>query len=256
MTPAWRSDGARALQVQLCAAGLTAVAAFAADRLAGFQASVAHAVLLQAVLASLLSRWAGMARWWTWIHLLFVPAVAAVHALRLPPFLFLACLALLVALYWSSFRTQVPYYPSRRAAWDAVLGLLPAARAGRQPAVIDVGSGFGGLAMYLADVRRDAKVSGIELAPLPWLVSAARARWRRSCARFVRGDYETLDFGRYDLVFAYLSPAAMPSAWGKARREMRPGTLFVSHEFEVPGQPPSEVLPARPGRPALFVWRF
>jgi len=36
--------------------------------------------------------------------------------------------------------------------------------------------------------------------------------WRRSSATFVLGDYHKLDFGEFDAVFAYLSPAAMPAA--------------------------------------------
>lgn len=246
----------QALLIQLGAFGMVLVAAAVSGRLAGLELSIAHAVLLQAVLAAVLSRMAGMARWWTWIQLLFPPVAAAVHALRLPPLLFLAAFVALVALYWSSFRTQVPYYPSRRPVWEAVAGLLPPPAAGRQVSVIDIGSGFGGMAMHVARVRPDAEVAGIELAPLPWLVSSLRARWRRSRARFQRGDYEKLDLGRYDLVFAYLSPAAMPGLWAKARREMRPGSLLVSHEFPVPGLEAGEVLATGEGNPPLFVWRL
>jgi predicted O-methyltransferase YrrM len=51
----------------------------------------------------------------------------------------------------------------------------------------------------------------------------------------MRGDYGRLDFADYDVVFAYLSPAAMPALWSKARAEMRPGTLLLSYEFPIPG---------------------
>lgn len=254
--PPWRIPSVQALAVQLGAFALVLALSFAAARIAGVELSIAHAVLLQAVIAALLSRLAGMASWWTWIHLLFPPAAAAMHALRLPPVLFLSAFAALLALYWSSFRTQVPYYPSRRAAWEAVVGLLPAPRPGKSVSFIDIGSGFGGMAMHVARVRPDAEVEGVELAPLPWLASALRARWLGSRARFSRGDYEALDFGRYDLVFAYLSPAAMPALWAKARREMRPGSLLVSHEFPVPGQQASQVLQTGQGHPPLFAWRM
>lgn len=254
--PPWRIPSLQALLVQLAAFGLVLAISFVSARAAGLDFSIAHAVLLQAVVAALLSRLAGMARWWTWIHLLFPPAAAAMHALRLPPLLFLIAFAALLVLYWSSFRTQVPYYPSRRSAWEAVLGLLPPPRAGTSPVVIDIGSGFGGMSLHIAAARPDARVEGIELAPLPWFVSVLRARLAGSHACFSRGDYERLDLGRYDLVFAYLSPAAMPALWVKACREMRTGSLLVSHEFPIPGQQPWQVLPTGQGRPPLFVWRM
>lgn len=218
--------------------------------------TIADAVLLQGVTAAVLSRALRMERWWAWIHLLFPPAAAAVHALRLPPWIFLGAFAGLVALYWTSFRTQVPYYPSRRATWDVVAGLLDQ-RAQAAPAFIDIGSGFGGLVMHLARGRPEGSFAGIELAPLPWLLSVLRARVGRSRARFLRGDYEALDFSRYDVVFAYLSPAAMPALWEKARREMARGSLLLSHEFPVPGKEPDLVVPAaREGGAPLYGWRF
>jgi hypothetical protein len=56
-------------------------------------------------------------------------------------------------------------------------------------------------------------------------------------------------------VFAYLSPAAMPALWQKARREMRPGSLLLSHEFPIPGKEADLVL--RPqGGAALYGWRL
>jgi hypothetical protein len=35
----------------------------------------------------------------------------------------------------------------------------------------------------------------------------------------------------------------MPALWAKARREMRPGTRFISHSFDVPGATPHRVVP-------------
>ena len=122
--------------------------------------------------------------------------------------------------------------------------------------MIDIGSGLGGMAMHLAAARPGAEVTGIELAPLPWLVSKLRAALRKSRARFVRGDYEALNFADYDLVFAYLSPAAMPGLWHKAQREMRTGTLLVSYEFEIPAGQSVKTIHATEGGPLLYYRQF
>jgi predicted O-methyltransferase YrrM len=137
--------------------------------------------------------------------------------------------------------------------WRAVEELLPRER---ELKVIDIGSGLGGMAMHLAAARPRADVTGIELAPLPWLVSRLRAAMAGNRARFVRGDYERLDFGAYDLVFAYLSPAAMPGLWDKARREMRAGSLLVSYEFEIPAGQSVKTILTTEGGPLLYYWQF
>ncbi len=83
-----------------------------------------------------------------------------------------------------------------------------------------------------------------------------RARLAGSAARFVRGDYERLDFGQYDVVFAYLSPAAMAALWRKAAREMRPGSMLLSYEFCIAEKPPDRSIAATVSGPALYVWYF
>jgi SAM-dependent methyltransferase len=160
---------------------------------------------------------------------------------------------LFLLIYWSTFRTQVPYYPSGRAAWDAVAGVLPA---DRPLAIADVGSGLGGLVLDLARRRPDSRVDGIELAPLPWFVSRVRAKLSGSRARFLRADYESVNFSHYDVVFAYLSPAAMAGLWRKAESEMRPGSILLSYEFDIPGRMPDRRIVTTNSKKILFLWQF
>jgi Methyltransferase domain len=215
--------------------------------------SLFGAALMQGAIAALLGYKLGLASWWRPIQFLFPVALLAVHALALPPVLFLIAFLFLLGLYWSTFRTQVPFYPSGPSVWSAVAELLPA---GRPVRLVDIGSGLGGLVLNLAARRPDSEFIGIELAPLPWLWSRLRAAAKRSGARFVRGDYEHLDFADYDVVFAYLSPAVMTALWRKAEREMRPGTMLLSYEFGIDGKTPSKTISATAVGPALYVWYF
>lgn len=246
-----RAPSVRALLCQLAAFPLTLLAVFVLAR-AGLQPSYLHAALLQGLFAAVLTwRWR-LAPWWTAIGLLFAPALYATQGLALPPWLFLAVFLFMLVLYWSTFRTQVPYYPSGKSAWAAVAAHLPL---GRQVKVIDIGSGLGGLVLDLAR-RPGVQATGIELAPLPWLASWLRARLARSPAVFIRGDYESLDFGAYDAVFAYLSPAAMTALWRKAKREMRPGSMLMSYEFTVSEVSPSMSLYLQDTGRTLYIWHF
>jgi hypothetical protein len=207
--------------------------------------------ILQGVIAALLSRWCALAIWWLPIQLLFAPALVLMLGWQLPPWIFLLAFLLMLGLYWSAYRTQVPLYLSGPRVWQAVNQLLPS----HPLRCIDIGSGLGGLVLELAQRRPDSRFSGIELAPLPWFVSFVRARMRGSPACFLRGDYESLNFSHFDVVFAYLSPAAMSSLWIKFQAEMPVGALLVSYEFAIEGQAADEVrYPIKDG-PCLYIWR-
>lgn len=251
--PPWlRLPAVRALLIQVLSFPLTLGTVWLLAR-AGVPMSYGIVALLQGGWAALLSWRAGLASWWRIIQFGFAPTLLLARSLALPPGVFLAAFLVFLLVYWSTFRTQVPYYPSGRAVWDTVAGLLPAGRPAR---AIDIGSGLGGLVLELARRRPDCQVDGIELAPLPWLASRLRARMQGSRARFLRGDYDKLDFGQYDLVFAYLSPAAMSALWRKAEAEMRPGSVLVSYEFGIVDRTPDLSFVTTDSKKILYLWHF
>ncbi len=209
------------------------------------------AVLLQGLLAALFSRWFKLAVWWWFIQCLFPLALLVTFTLHLPTFLFLSGFLLLLVLYGHTFRTQVPYYPSHRATWDAVVQFLPVDRPFK---LIDTGSGTGGLVLNLAARYPNSAIIGVELAPLLWLFSELRARFTRSRAQFIRADYHHFDFSQFDIVFAYLSPAAMPALWQKAHREMRPGAILLSNEFFISAKAADEIIQTGGMRAPLYAW--
>ena len=247
-----RAPAVQALLCQVAAFPLTLLAVFLLAR-AGASPSYFIAALAQGIFAAGLTAWRRLARWWLAIGFLFPLALLGASQFAIPPWLFLVIFLFMLVLYWSTFRTQVPYYPSGRAAWDAVAEQLPQ---DRPISFIDIGSGLGGLVLDLARRRTDVRAAGIELAPLPWLASWLRARVTNSRARFLRGDYEQLDFADYDAVFAYLSPAAMTALWRKAKKEMRPGSMLMSYEFTISESAPTlSVYLPNTGR-TLYIWNF
>ena len=223
----WRAPAVQALILQCATFPITLLCVYLLVR-AGVRVDYTGVALIQGAFAGLLTWRRKLALWWIVIQLLFPLALLKAQLLSIPPLAFLAAFLFLLALYWSTFRTQVPYYPSGQRVWIEVARLLPADRPVR---AIDIGSGLGGLVLDLAKRRPDSQFVGIELAPLPWLVSRVRAKLSGSGALFLRGDYDDLNFADYDAVFAYLSPAAMSALYRKAAREMRPGSILLSYEF-------------------------
>ncbi len=209
--------------------------------------------ILQAALAAGLSCLFVTASWWHYIQGGFPLLVLLMLAFQLPQSFYTAGFLLTLGLYWTTFRSQVPFFPSARSVEQQLLTLIPEHAA---PRVIDIGSGVGGLMMKLSQHRPGASIEGIEIAPIPWLISRGRAWLRGSKVRFRYGDYHQLDFAQYDVIYAYLSPAVMTDLWHKARCEMRPGSLLVSYEFAIDTVPATQVLHTHSSAPQIYVWRM
>ncbi len=244
----------QSLLVQCAAAVLAALLFWVLARFAAFTLPVGGFVLLQGGLAAALSHRLGQPAWWWALHLGFLPAVWLALHLALPAWLYFIAFALLLVFFWSTARTRVPLYLSDRKAWQALTPLLPTDRPFR---FIDVGSGLGDVLFYLEPRFPLGRFEGTEIAPAPWLISRVRALWRRSRVVLQRRDYARFDLGEYDVVFAFLSPAAMPALWTQAQAQMRAESWFVSLSFDVAGQPPDQTIALAEGaRHTLYAWRM
>ncbi len=240
-----------AASAQLLAIALTGLIMLSL-RFFGLGIGIIPLLISLSVLAVAVSYLMGMPVWWLAIQAVFMPALAAVLALSIAPAWFLGGFVLLVLIYGHTYTTQVPLYLSRRRVWQSIQHQLP-----QEPGlrVLDLGCGLGGLVQHLADARPDSHVSGIESAPLPCWISKLRM-WGRSNAHIEWGDFWHTNLGGYDVVCAYLSPVPMPALWQKVKREMRPGSLFISYRFPIPGVMPAQVVELNDlGKTELYVWR-
>ncbi len=243
-----------ALAVQLGTAALL----FAAVRLSGMPITAFQFALACALLAALATAGLRFEAWWIGIQLLLPLLLWTFLWFDIPSWIFLVLLLSLSLVFWSTIGIRVPLYLSNSKTWQAVEALLPAPDPARTLRFADLGSGLGGLLFYLASRRPDVELLGIELAPLPAWLSRVRALFadqRRIRIRW--GSFWSLSLEPYDVVFAYLSPVPMADLWDKAQREMRPGALFVSCAFEVPGQRPDRTIElSSPRQPRLLVWQI
>ncbi|MBZ0105072.1 MAG: class I SAM-dependent methyltransferase [Sulfuricella denitrificans] len=205
------------------------------------QVGVALLPLQHALCAGILAAVLGwvwqLPRWWLPINFMFMPALVTMHSLAVTPYWYLGAFTVLLLVYWSVAGTRVPLYLSSRKAWQAVAERLPPSAA-----VADLGSGLGGLLRFLAQQRPDGRYVGMEIAPLPFLASWLRMRLGSGGYELRWGSLWQADLRPFDVVYAYLSPIPMADLWRKVEHEMRPGTLFISNTFYVPGVEPSEVV--------------
>jgi SAM-dependent methyltransferase len=211
-----------------------------------------HPLVVQALVAGAAGQAMRLPLWWLPINAAFVPAAVAARSLAISPAWFLAAFAVLLIVFWNTFRTRVPLYLSSSRACERLAQLIPADANAR---VLDLGCGFGGVMLALRRLRPGLRIVGLELAPLPTCLARLRLRGDAN-STVERRDFWGEDFSGYDVVYAFLSPEPMERLWEKVRAQMRPGSLFISNSFVVPGVKPDLTLPLTSSRVrALYVWR-
>jgi SAM-dependent methyltransferase len=212
-----------------------------------------YQLIFIALAAVLLSYWLGLPKWWCWINAVFPILVGIFQTFNWSSSIFLVGFLMLALFYWSNFLTRVPYYPSTEVVWSEIADLLPSDQAAN---VLEIGSGFGGFCLFIKKHKPDSTVVGVELSPIIWLYSHIRQIILKIDCQFLRQDYRRMNFAKQDLIFAFLSPAAMPALYLQAQKQMKSGAILASYCFEIPcAQNESvEEIEISYGK-TLYVWR-
>src|SRR5690242_13547326 len=69
-----------------------------------------HPLVVQALVAGAAGQAMRLPVWWLPINAAFVPAAIAARSLAISPAWFLAAFAVLLIVFWNTFRTRVPLY--------------------------------------------------------------------------------------------------------------------------------------------------
>jgi hypothetical protein len=150
--------------------------------------------------------------------------------------------ALMIALSLVGFTisTGIAPMPSSTAACRAMRAAVAAAPDGP---VVDLGSGWGTLAISVARADRGRRVIGYEVSWFPWLVSVALARvLRLSNVSFVRADFRGVALPWPAVILCYLYPGGMRDVAHKLATEMPKPLTLVSNTFALPSMQPHETI--------------
>jgi len=252
----------RAGLCQVAGIGLVLLGLFAWMRTAGTAPPPLAAALAAGVIAAGIGyRIMRLPPWWLVIHVAFPPALLLAAGTDIEGWVFGILFVLSVLVFWNTLRDRVPLYLTNATAAAAVADLADALEKNQDaatPRFVDLGSGPGGFALRVADRLADWQVVGIESSPVLYGLAVLRC-WLAGTAnlRFQRASIWQTDLAGFDAVYAFLSPAPMERLYAKARAEMRPGSLFISNTFAVPGQEPDEIVEvADRRRSRLLIWRL
>jgi hypothetical protein len=196
--------------------------------------------LLIGITASVFARLAGHPVWWRIIHLFFAPLAWLVAQVQIDPAWFLVGFILLFMLFRGAITGQIPLYLTGAAAVDELADLIE--RRGCT-SFCDLGAGIGSAIVPLARALPACRFTGVEYSPLTYAIGWLRTRGLKN-VEWRYADLWTTPLGKYDIVYAFLSPAPMEDLGAKVGQEMRADALFVSNSFPVPDRPPEVSIPA------------
>lgn len=139
--------------------------------------------------------------------------------------------------------------------WSVLLGISPtptlpktaceiAKRVQKHPAktVVELGSGWGTLALCIAKYNPDKHVIAYERSPVPYGFSLLlKALLRTPNVTFKKANFLTHTFTKEHLAVAYLCPRGMASLWEHWNTSGFPGAL-VSATFALRGVAPTQTL--------------
>lgn len=164
----------------------------------------------------------------------------------------LATLLVLVIVITSvcCFVGGVPYVPTPKFVARAMVDL---ARLKGSESVVDMGAGNG---LILIEAKRrhpGVAATGIEIAPTVWFLGRVNILLSGQKMRLLCGNALNYDASGADAIFLYLLPALMASLEEKFDRELKPGTVVISHAFKFPRRQPTEtvVLPHWSGKKTI-----
>jgi SAM-dependent methyltransferase len=140
--------------------------------------------------------------------------------------------------------------------WEPVVyEMLQLANVTARDVVYDLGSGDGRI-VVLAAQKYGAAGVGIEIDPKLVAISrqVAREAGLSGKVSFIEGDLFTADISRATVVTLYLSIGVNRQLEAKLKRELRPGTRIVSHQFPIGDWPPERIVKSEGDGTPLFLW--
>lgn len=134
-----------------------------------------------------------------------------------------------------------PYVPTPHAIADRMLSL---AGVGPDDYLIDLGSGDGRLVIAAVEKYGARGAAGIEIDAelVKQATDLARKAGVADRVTFIAGDLFAADIGRATVVTLYLLPGMLSRVEAKLRRELKPGTRVVSHDYSLPSWKPVNVI--------------
>ncbi len=152
------------------------------------------------------------------------------------------------SIIWSTVIAGISPMPSSKKAQQAVMQLVEASIDKMEGdasggTIVDLGSGWGGLVIRLAQTYPDRKVVGYELSPIPWFISLCIAKCLGlNNLKVYRRDFLKADLSAASIMVCYLFPEGMVALEGRLAELPAACRYLISNNFALPSYKPEGTI--------------
>ena len=156
-------------------------------------------------------------------------------------------LVLIASCEFYALKTGVPTVTSNPSARRKMIELLKAEaglRTRERPfTILDLGSGTGKLTLEIGRALPSARVVGLEISLVPYLLSLLRQRiwglfWGGKNVAYKRVDFWPYDLSGVDAVVIFINGSIRERMAAKLKADLPSGALIISNEMYLPGWGP------------------
>lgn len=122
--------------------------------------------------------------------------------------------------------------------------------------IVELGSGWGGVAVKASQNFPDNEVIGYELSIFPFMVSKIKQLFLRRNLNFIRKNFFSVDLNNASVVLCYLSNDIMHNLKDKFLKELPSGALIISSTFFIDGWEEEKIVTVKGiWNTQIFVYR-
>lgn len=154
-----------------------------------------------------------------------------------------------------AFAVGVPYVPTPASIARSMVDI---ARLKGNEKIFDLGAGNGRILIEAKRKHPKVKATGVEFSPAVWLLGRMTILWNGMKITWLRKDARKVSLRTADAIFLYLTPGLLGVLEDKFDKELRPGTVVISHAFRFPRRKPTKVvkLPRWSGKKTILRYEW
>lgn len=145
-------------------------------------------------------------------------------------------------LFRSLILGYVPFVRSAKKIWKKLQNEIS-----ESPGKVfyDLGCGDASL-LFLVEKHKKMKVKGLELGPLPYLISKLKAFFYKSKADIKRKDFFKNDYSDANFVYMYLLHEVVDKVEAEIVPKLKPGTIVICNTFNMQNHAPYKTVDVYP----------
>lgn len=151
--------------------------------------------------------------------------------------------AAVMSIVFFTLKNGISPMPSSSHARSAVMEELKKLSLNSNHLIIDVGSGWGTLALQTARIFPNQMIMGLENSLIPfWISRLFKMMGPNSNLRLIHNDIYTYSYEQADIVLCYLYPGAMKRLSTIFEQQLHQEAFIISIFFALPGWKPERII--------------